>query len=60
MLYYTKDDDERCSLSDWVFATILSLAFAVLAAMDSSYMTGTHIFACTLATLAGIWQAFRF
>ena len=54
------EDDEQCSFSDRVFTTITSLAFAVLATLDPSYPAGTPIFASTLATCAGIWQAFGF
>ena len=43
-----------------VFATITSLAFAELTTTDPSYSAGTPILACTLATCAGIWQAFGF
>ena len=54
------EDDEQCSFSDRVFTTITSLAFAVLATLDPSYPAGTPILGSTLATCAGIWQAFGF
>ena len=43
-------DDDESSFSDRIFTTIASLAFVVLATMDTSYRTGTSILVCTLAT----------
>ena len=57
---YHYEDGEHCSGSDRVFAMITSLAFAELAAMNSSYSGGVPILTCTLPAHVGIWQAFWF
>ena len=48
------------SFRDGFFATIPSLAFAVLAAAYPSYPSGTAVFLCTLSTFAWIWKVFLF
>ena len=53
-LYLKQYIKEEKSFSNWVFATIISLAFTVLATLDPSYPATTPILASTLATRAWI------